>query len=271
MKLKSAPSLFALTLATSLSMSGFSAAADDPIGAMAKVTLLPGWSMSNGHYMAALQVKLAPGWHTYWRAPGAAGIPPQFDWSGSQNIAGASFHWPVPDVYEQNGMRFLGYEDELILPIEFNTSGTNAIVVNGEIMMGVCEDVCMPYSANFQGTFDMNAEAVNTSKIKAALKKRPKHLSGVRCAASILDDGMKITTTLQAPNLGDLEMAVVEHPDPSVWVSESMHTRKGRTVTIESEMVPPEAAPFFVDRSQLRITLIGAGGKAYEAQGCTGS
>lgn len=271
MKLRSAPCLFALSLVTSLGMSGLSAAADDPIGTMAEVALLPGWSMSNGHYMAALHVKLAPGWHTYWRAPGAAGIPPQFEWSGSKNIESARFHWPIPDIYEQNDMRFLGYENELILPIEFTPSNAGRLIINGEIMMGVCEDVCMPYTATFQGAFELGDPATNTSKIEASLKHQPEHLSGVRCAAAAIDDGMKIITTLQAPNLGDLEMAVVEHPDPNVWVSESMHTRTGRTVTVESEMVPPEAAPFFVDRSQLRITLIGAGGKAYEAQGCTGS
>lgn len=271
MKLKLAPSIFALTLTTSLSLSGLSAEADDPIGTMAEVTLLPGWSMSNGHYMAALQVKLAPGWHTYWRAPGAAGIPPQFDWSGSQNINGARFHWPIPDIYEQNDMRFLGYENELILPIEFKPSDTGTLVINGEIMMGVCEDVCMPYTATFQGRFNTGAPKENASKIEAALNNQPKHLSGARCSASAIDDGMKITTTLQAPNLGGMEMAVLEHPDPSVWVSESMHTRTGRSITIKSEMVPAEAAPFFVDRSQLRITLIGSDGKAYEAQGCTGS
>lgn len=271
MTLRSAPSLFALSLVTSLSLSGLSAAADDPLETVAEVNLLPGWSMSNGHYMAALQVKLAPGWHTYWRAPGAAGIPPQFDWAGSKNISSARFHWPIPDIYEQNGMRFLGYENELILPIEFTSSETSTLVVNGEVMMGVCEDICMPYTATFQGTFDLDAAAANTSKIKTSLKNQPKHVSNVRCAANSIDDGMKITTTLQAPKLGDIEMAVVEHPDPNVWVSESMHTRQGRSVTIESEMVPPEAAPFFVDRSQLRITLIGTSGQAYEAQGCTGS
>jgi suppressor for copper-sensitivity B len=25
---------------------------------------------------AGLEIRLAPGWHTYWRAPGDAGIPP---------------------------------------------------------------------------------------------------------------------------------------------------------------------------------------------------
>lgn len=271
MTFKTAPSLCAISLLTALTLSALPAAAKDPIGTMAEVTLLPGWAMENGHYMAALQVKLAPGWHTYWRAPGAAGIPPQFNWSGSHNIANARFHWPVPDIYEQNDMRFLGYETELVLPIEFVPSNTGTLTINGEIMMGVCEDVCMPYTATFKGVFEPDAVPANTTKIKASLKNQPQYLAGARCAATAIDDGMKITTTINAPHLGDMEVAVLEHPDPSVWVSESLSKRAGRKVTIESEMVPAQAKPFFVDRSQLRITLIGTNGKAFEAQGCSGS
>ena len=42
--------------------------------------LVSGWQMPNGHRMAALHLRLAPHWKTYWRAPGDAGIPPQFNW-----------------------------------------------------------------------------------------------------------------------------------------------------------------------------------------------
>ncbi len=31
---------------------------------------------------AGLEIRLAPGWHTYWRSPGDAGIPPSIDWAG---------------------------------------------------------------------------------------------------------------------------------------------------------------------------------------------
>jgi DsbC/DsbD-like thiol-disulfide interchange protein len=271
MTFKPALRICALTLATAFNLCPASATAKDPIGTMAEVSLLPGWAMDNGHYMAALQVKLAPGWHTYWRAPGAAGIPPQFDWSGSRNISGVQFHWPIPDIYVQNDMPFLGYETELILPIEFTASDTGNIVVKGEITMGVCEDVCMPYTTTFQGTLNADTTATNRTAIQTALDHQPKHLSGARCAATAIEDGMKITATIHAPNLGAMEMAVLEHPDPNVWVSEATSNRTGRTVTIKSDMVPPQAKPFFVDRSQLRITLIGVGGKAYEARGCSGS
>ncbi|HZD25518.1 MAG TPA: protein-disulfide reductase DsbD domain-containing protein, partial [Alphaproteobacteria bacterium] len=37
-----------------------------------------------------LEFRLAPGWKTYWRNPGESGAPPQFDWSGSGNLADVS-------------------------------------------------------------------------------------------------------------------------------------------------------------------------------------
>ena len=44
---------------------------------------------------AGLEIRPAPGWHTYWRSPGDAGIPPSVDWAGSDNLAHAEIAWPA--------------------------------------------------------------------------------------------------------------------------------------------------------------------------------
>ena len=80
--------------------------------------LLPGWQTSNGSRMSALRLDLAPHWKTYWRSPGDAGIPPEFDWSGSDNLAGVRLHWPRPQVFDLNGMQSIGYKKHLVLPLE---------------------------------------------------------------------------------------------------------------------------------------------------------
>ena len=54
--------------------------------------------------MAAVEIRLAPGWHTYWRVPGEAGIPPRFDWSGSQNLAAVAYEWPRPEIIVSYGI-----------------------------------------------------------------------------------------------------------------------------------------------------------------------
>ncbi|RUX21351.1 hypothetical protein EOA27_06205, partial [Mesorhizobium sp. M2A.F.Ca.ET.037.01.1.1] len=40
-----------------------------------------------GKIRGVLDIALKPGWKTYWRDPGDAGVPPQLDISGSTNIA----------------------------------------------------------------------------------------------------------------------------------------------------------------------------------------
>ena len=41
-----------------------------------------------------LDIDLKPGWKTYWRDPGDAGVPPQLDVSASTNVAGAELRFP---------------------------------------------------------------------------------------------------------------------------------------------------------------------------------
>ena len=267
---KIASSLSTFALALSLATPAHADTAS-PLGAMAQVSLLNGWALPNGNYMAALHVKLAPGWHTYWRAPGAAGIPPQFDWTGSNNIKTAQFHWPVPMVYDQNGMQFLGYEGALVLPIEFTPTSSGKIHVSGEVTLGVCDEVCMPFTAQLQAQFDPQDLAQNKTLIQAMLKQKPKRAKGAHCSAKVIDDGVQLTATMNIPALGGTEMAVIEHPDTTIWVSEAVSTRSGHSVTMTSDMVPANAAPFLLDRSQVRLTVIGEDGKAYEAMGCSGS
>ena len=57
---------------------------DSPVVA---AEILPGWTSASGTRIAALHLTLTPGWHTYWRIPGEAGIAPRFDWGRSQNVA----------------------------------------------------------------------------------------------------------------------------------------------------------------------------------------
>jgi len=239
---------------------------------MARIEVLPGWQMDNGHQMAAIRITLAPGWHTYWRAPGEAGIPPQFDWSGSENVSAVTVHWPVPELFSQNGMWYLGYEREVVLPIEITPNAAGDIALDGVMDLGVCNDICMPLQAAIGATFAQNARTgsiADSGQIRKALTDQPQKITGARCSATPLSDGMRLTATLNVPHLGPREVAIVEHPDRYMWVSEAMVTRTGSSVSVQSDLVPSDAQPFMVDRSALTITVIG-GGQAYEAQGCTG-
>lgn len=240
---------------------------------LVRAELLGGWRTEAGTRMTALRLTMEPGWHTYWRSPGEAGIPPQFDWTGSENVAGAAYHWPVPQVFELGGQRTLGFEDELILPIEITPSTPDAPVsLRATIDIGVCDEICVPATVTVAGLLPEVTD--RDARITAALSDQPltaaeAGVASARCTADAIRDGLRLTTEVTVPSIGDNEFGVIELADRAIWVSEPTANRNDGTITLVSDLVPPEARPFALDRSKVRITLFGPD-HAVDIRGCTG-
>src|ERR687891_1737067 len=47
-------------------------------------------------YRSGVEIRLNPGWKTYWRYPGDSGAPPTFDFSKSENVKSATVLFPAP-------------------------------------------------------------------------------------------------------------------------------------------------------------------------------
>jgi hypothetical protein len=58
-----------------------------------------------------------------------------------------------------------------------------------------------------------------------------------------------------------------ETADRKVWVSEAVTQRQGGELVSTAELVPPNGAPFALDRSGITMTILAAGG-AVEVKGC---
>lgn len=250
------------------------ATAQDLPANIVTATLREGWRTAAGTQMAALELKLAPGWKTYWRAPGEAGIPPAFDWTGSANIGSLAFHWPRPEVFDLNGMRTFGYHDSLVLPIEFRPADADRpIEVKAQIDLGVCDDICVPVTVSVAG--ELSPGSAPDPVIGAALADLPEPaagagLSAARCEAVPIRDGLRLTSRLRLPPIGPDEIAVVELTDRTVWVSPADTRRDGGELSATADLVPSTAQPFALDRSTVRITLFGGAGRVVEVDGCTG-
>ncbi len=261
-----------LLIAAALAALPLSAPAETP-GEVAAAEVLGGWRDASGQHIAAVRITLAPGWKTYWRAPGEAGIPPEFDWSASRNVRGVTPLWPVPHVFWQNGMRSVGYADGLVLPLVVAPAADGKPVhLSGRIDMGVCLDICVPVTLHLSG--DLPAPGAPDAAISAAMSARPvaadaAGVTAVTCAVEPISDGIRVTASVHMPALGAEEAAVLEAGDPSIWVSEAVSHREGGVFHATAEMVPPNGRPFAVDRSGIRITVL-SGDRGVDIRGCTG-
>lgn len=234
-------------------------------------TLLGGWQQGDGSHMAALRIDLAPGWKTYWRSPGEAGIPPSFDWSGSENLVSVQPLWPTPTVFYLNGMRSIGYHDRLVLPLEVRAGDSSRpVVLNARIDIGICRDICLP--AQLKVTAWLDPPGANDPAIRASLAALPRTgteagLRAASCAVEPIADGLRITATLSLPRQGDGEVVAFETGDPSIWVAESHAERDGAWLVATTDLVAPSGKPFALDRSDMVLTVLSDRG-AIEIDGC---
>ena len=96
-----------------------------------------------------LEFRLKPGWKVYWRSPGDAGYPPSLDWSGSENLAGAVMLWPAPARFSVLGFNTLGYEDEVVFPLDVTLAEAGRpLRLRATVDYLTCSDICVPYQAS---------------------------------------------------------------------------------------------------------------------------
>ncbi len=235
-----------------------------------RVSLRPGWVEPDGTRFAGIEITLAPGWHTYWRQPGDAGIPPMLDLSGSQNLDAVKIHWPVPVAFDQNGLLTLGYAEQVVLPLELTPGEDSAMQLDGRFSIGVCNEICIPAEFTFSVTLD-GAGQPDTA-IQAALRAVPDSASVVgfadaTCDADPIRDGLRVTVGVEAAAAQGVHIAVIETGDPTIWVSSSETSVEAGQYRVSADLVPENAQPFLLDRSEIRLTLLNAGG-ALEFLGC---
>ena len=227
-----------------------------------------GWMPGEAEFvsMSGIQVKLADGWKTYWRAPGEFGLPPRLELSRQENIDWLQMHVPKPSVFFDRGVRTIGYADEVTFPIEIKPID-HRHPVRAEMMLhlGVCQDVCVPVTLaipfrTLPGNFG------SLEAIEHALQERPQRVDTfadhgkATCTveSSSQDGGYRVTYEVNYEGMiGPRTAAVFESPKESVWFTDARIQRPsaGRLSVIAhmnslgGSLVPPPWPDF-------RVTLI---------------
>ncbi len=96
-------------------------------------------------FRAGAEIKLQPGWKTYWRYPGDAGVPPMFDFAGSDNVKSATVLWPAPVRFEDGGGISIGYKGSVIFPLRVvPQDASKPVRLRLNLDYAVCESLCVP-------------------------------------------------------------------------------------------------------------------------------
>jgi len=235
--------------------------------------LRPGWRTEQGTHMAALHLRLADGWKTYWRIPGEAGIAPQLDWSRSQNLASVVTHWPRPIVFDQNGFRSIGYDGELVLPLEFTPRDAGRpMALMANITIGVCADTCVPVDLTL--SIALRDAGAHDPLIAQALTRRAEPGTGAgltraTCRVEPGERGVELVLRATLPRLGAREHLVMELPGTDYWISDSETWRDGGELVGRARVRAPSRGAVSIERGAVAFTIL-SDERMVTHRGCTG-
>jgi DsbC/DsbD-like thiol-disulfide interchange protein len=98
---------------------------------------------------AGIEIRLDPGWKTYWRYPGDSGVPPAFDFAGSKNVKSVTVLWPAPERFADGaGGQSIGYVGDIVLPLRILAMAAGEpSVLRVKLSYAVCDNLCVPAEA----------------------------------------------------------------------------------------------------------------------------
>lgn len=137
--------------------------------------------LEDGSYLGGVEFMLEPGWHTYWRYPGEAGIPPELDFSASGNLEQVDVLYPVPERYDDGYSTSIVYHHGVVLPLRIKPAQTDQPVrLSAKMFFGICSDVCVPGEAELELELSPSAKADERTRslIERDLKAIPAKESG---------------------------------------------------------------------------------------------
>ncbi len=137
--------------------------------------------LGQNQLFAGIEIHLAPKWKTYWRTPGDTGIPPYFDWSGSENLKSAEVMYPVPARFQDPMGMTIGYKSQVTLPVLLTAEDPlKPIKLKLSAQYAICYGICVPVSSSQNLTTNQGGVQRFAAVLSMALELIPKPMKQVK-------------------------------------------------------------------------------------------
>jgi thiol:disulfide interchange protein DsbD len=115
-------------------------------------------------FRIGLHLRLAPGWHTYWRNPGDAGAPAEITLHLPEGATSSAIAWPAPTRMPEGPLVVFGFKNELLLPVTITPphelAPGSSFTIRAEATWLACEKICVPEEGAFTLTLPVAPQAV---------------------------------------------------------------------------------------------------------------
>ena len=126
---------------------------DNDLQSAARLIAARAQAASGGRvFRAGVEIKLKPGWKTYWRYPGDSGVPPVLAFSQSENLKTVTVLYPAPMRFaDGGGGSSIGYKGGVILPLHVvPQDAAKPVMLRLKLDYAACEELCVPARAQLE-------------------------------------------------------------------------------------------------------------------------
>ena len=122
---------------------------DWSVSETSKLRLISPYSQNDTkNLLIGLEYEMEPGWKTYWKSPGDGGFAQSLSWENSTNVKNVNILWPTPIEFEILGLTSLGYQNNVIFPLEIELEDElKNTYLNLNVNFLICKEVCIPGDA----------------------------------------------------------------------------------------------------------------------------
>ena len=199
-------------------------------------------------FAVGVLLRMAPGWHTYWKYSGDAGLPTELKWKLLPDWKIGEIKWPIPlKLNDPGDILTYGYSDEVLLMQEITPPekiDASSITLSADANWLVCERICIPGSATLQLTMPISTSSAPAnpevfSRYRALLPQPWPNRNVFIKGWMHEPNGVSITLQLDfLSRYSSLDFYPL--PDEKSIVGHASVTKNGDTIAIQ---VPFESAP----------------------------
>jgi DsbC/DsbD-like thiol-disulfide interchange protein len=213
-------------------------------------------------HRAGIEIRLAPGWKTYWRYPGDSGIPPRFDFTQSTNVKSVTVRYPAPQRLIDDGGTSIGYKHDVVFPLDVVAQDHGQpVTLSLVIDYAVCEKLCVPADGKAELTLTGKAGENDAKLAQAeALVPRPATIgAGAFAIRAAKREGARVTVEVTAPAGVAIDL-FAEGPTAEWALPVPAPVAGSQSFTFALDGLPPNTTP---DGATLTLTAV-AGEQAIE-------
>jgi DsbC/DsbD-like thiol-disulfide interchange protein len=149
---------------------------------------------------AGVEIRLAPGWKTYWRYPGDSGVPPHFDFGKSENVKAVTVAWPAPQRLVDSEGVTIGYKNGVVFPLKIVPEDANKPMrLRLKLDYAICEKLCVPAQGQSELVIKAGDAAAPAIAASEKMVPRPRALGAegpLSVKAVTREDGGKLPRIL---------------------------------------------------------------------------